>query len=273
MPNRIVREAINNSERVDRLSLHAEVFYRRLLNVVDDYGRFDARPSMLLAACYPLRAGKMLPDDVESALYECTKGEKPLVILYALEGKRFLEVQDFRQQIRSKASKYPDPPSTTGKSNTPDCAATATHVPSICTLYSESESESYTCASAAHAGLPPDVEQSGEITDAGEVDPAKDLSAAVLSDSDEARFDAFWKKYSTWRNRDKKRARAAFMRVVRTEALFEAVLAALDAQTPEMMERPADKRPYAETWINGERWKDQVEEDDPQNESKHRLMM
>jgi hypothetical protein len=42
MPVRILREGILTSERVDTLSPAAEVFYRRLMSVVDDFGRFSA---------------------------------------------------------------------------------------------------------------------------------------------------------------------------------------------------------------------------------------
>src|SRR3990167_11311858 len=55
MPNRILREGILSSERINTLSVHAELFYRRLLSVVDDYGRFFAHPALLRSACYPLR--------------------------------------------------------------------------------------------------------------------------------------------------------------------------------------------------------------------------
>ena len=42
MPNRILRDTILRSERVARLSPTAELFYRRLMSVADDYGRYYA---------------------------------------------------------------------------------------------------------------------------------------------------------------------------------------------------------------------------------------
>ena len=59
MPNRIVREGILTSERVELLSWAEEVFYRRLMSVVDDFGRYYARPELLRAACYPLLLTKV----------------------------------------------------------------------------------------------------------------------------------------------------------------------------------------------------------------------
>ncbi len=40
MPNRVIREGILNSQRVNKLTEPAELFYRRLMSVVDDFGRF-----------------------------------------------------------------------------------------------------------------------------------------------------------------------------------------------------------------------------------------
>jgi hypothetical protein len=39
MPSRLLREGILDSEAVNALSFAAEVFYRRLMSVVDDFGR------------------------------------------------------------------------------------------------------------------------------------------------------------------------------------------------------------------------------------------
>ena len=47
MPNRILREGILTSERIERLDWAEEVFYRRVMSVVDDYGRYYARPALL----------------------------------------------------------------------------------------------------------------------------------------------------------------------------------------------------------------------------------
>jgi hypothetical protein len=107
MPNRIIREGINDSERVDRLSPEAEVFYRRLMSAVDDFGRFDARPVVISAKCFPLRREN--PNRISKWLAECCIGPNPLIVVYEVRGRRYLELQDFRQQVRSKNSKYPAP--------------------------------------------------------------------------------------------------------------------------------------------------------------------
>lgn len=107
MPNRIIREGIITSEAVNSLSWEAEIFYRRLLSVVDDFGRFDARPSVLRSALYPLKLDSMREDSVQRCLKSCEAAR--LVVLYSVDGKEYLEVTNFRQQVRSKKSKYPAP--------------------------------------------------------------------------------------------------------------------------------------------------------------------
>jgi len=69
-------------------------------------------------------------------------------------------------------------------------------------------------------------------------------------------FTSWWAEY--WRRRSKKDAREAFRKQVKTEARFQQVMAATLAQKPEMLSRPEDKRPHGATWLNGERWEDEI---------------
>ncbi len=108
MPNRVVREGILTSERVNRLSLGAELLYRRLLSVVDDYGRFFSHESLILAACFPLRVDSITPRQVREWLKEVVE-TAGLVVTYEVNGTSYLEVQDFRQHKRAMKSKFPSP--------------------------------------------------------------------------------------------------------------------------------------------------------------------
>lgn len=126
MPNRILREGILTSERVNGLSPQGELFYRRLMSVVDDFGRFDGRPQMLRVSCFPLRVDRVREADISRWLDELqTAG---LIALYAANGKPYLEMHDFRQQVRAKESRYPAQPETLG-----DCTADATQTLCDCT--------------------------------------------------------------------------------------------------------------------------------------------
>lgn len=106
MPTRLIREGILTSGRVASLSWEAEVFYRRLLSLVDDYGLSDARPSVLRSALYPLQLEKMSECNVRRCLAACEMAG--LILLFTRNGKSFLMVRDFGQSLRS-APKYPLP--------------------------------------------------------------------------------------------------------------------------------------------------------------------
>jgi hypothetical protein len=108
MPTRIIRDGILTSEPVDQLSWAEEVFYRRLQSVVDDYGRFYAHPSLILAACYPLKLKKVSDSDVEKWLAACVTAALVRVYL-AKDGKRYLEIQKFGQRIQQVKSKFLGP--------------------------------------------------------------------------------------------------------------------------------------------------------------------
>lgn len=107
MPNRILRDGILSSEAMASLSWAAEVFYRRLMSVVDDHGRFHGLPKLIRAACYPLQIDKVSDADIGKWLTECVTAA--LVSVYpAVDGKRYIQIEKFGQQVRSK-SKFPEP--------------------------------------------------------------------------------------------------------------------------------------------------------------------
>lgn len=108
MPDRIVRAGILTSDGVNSLSWAAEVFYRRLMSVVDDFGRYDGRNSVLRGALYSLKLDRVSDSDIGKWIRECE--EAGLVRRYTVESKPFLELAKFGQKIRAKHSKWPNPP-------------------------------------------------------------------------------------------------------------------------------------------------------------------
>lgn len=109
MPNRYVREAAIESEKVNSLCWQAEVFYRRLLNRVDDFGRFTAHPELLRAAVFPMQLNKVSAADVGKLLLECEHADLLCTWKGQLDGKPYLVMQRW-EQGRAKQSKYPEPP-------------------------------------------------------------------------------------------------------------------------------------------------------------------
>jgi len=102
-----VRATILTSERVNRLTWAAEVMYRRLFSVCDDYGRFDGRPSILRAALFALRLDRVTELNIVEWLAECQAAG--LLIRYTVDDKPYIEVARFGQRMRAAKSKFPHP--------------------------------------------------------------------------------------------------------------------------------------------------------------------
>src|SRR5579872_2281795 len=104
MPTRIVREGILHSEAINSLPLLTELFYRRLMHVTDDYGRYWASPKIIHCNVYSLRINEVTEEHVKQMLSEC----KAAAVIMLYGGEKYLEIDKFGQQIRSK-SKFPEP--------------------------------------------------------------------------------------------------------------------------------------------------------------------
>ena len=106
MPTRLLRAGILTSARINKLSAAGEVFYRRLMSKVCDHGLFDARPSILRTALYPLRIEHVSESDCEQWLTDCINAE--LLLVYQIDGKPYLKMLDTQWKVRS-APKFPPP--------------------------------------------------------------------------------------------------------------------------------------------------------------------
>lgn len=121
----------------------------------DDFGRYTADPQILRASCYPRRDDLRNTDmtrrlvSIQTAglvrCYEVTDtgasrwlDVKELASASAVGTKRFLVILKFNQQVRSKASKYPDPPEIDTHVRS-TCLADDTHV----RTKTETETETY----------------------------------------------------------------------------------------------------------------------------------
>lgn len=111
MPDRIIKESICTSDTLDQLSDFEERFWHRLIVNCDDFGRFDARPSVLKARLFPLRDSLTYKNVVDALNRLASAG---LIELYQVDGRPFLRVVTWEryQRIRAKKSKYPAPDET-----------------------------------------------------------------------------------------------------------------------------------------------------------------
>jgi len=105
VPNRIIKESICTSDTIDQLSWFEEVFFYRLIVNCDDYGRFDARTTILKARLFPLKS--VTEKQISDALHKLsTVG---IVALYEYDGRPYLQLVTWEkhQTVRNKKGKYP----------------------------------------------------------------------------------------------------------------------------------------------------------------------
>lgn len=114
MPNRIIKESINESRSLSEISFFAEDLYKRLITYADDYGRFNADYQIILARLYPREIQIVRELDIEDALTELSGAGK--VAFYTSEARR--EIYGCfpnwgeHQRIRESKTKCPDPDDT-----------------------------------------------------------------------------------------------------------------------------------------------------------------
>jgi len=107
VPNRIIKESICTSRKINELSADEEVFYYRLLVNCDDYGCFFGDPDILVARLFPR---KRIPADKVQRWRDkiCKVG---LARLYIDNDETYIEVSKWadNQQIRNHKRKFPVP--------------------------------------------------------------------------------------------------------------------------------------------------------------------
>lgn len=111
MPQRFLRPGITDSEKWNAVPFDAQSLYIRLITLVDDYGRYDGRISVIMGHAFSVW-NEMHADcqqDVVKVTASCqqllTSG---LVSFYESGGKKFLQLTNWQERARGK-SKWPDP--------------------------------------------------------------------------------------------------------------------------------------------------------------------
>lgn len=108
MANRIIKESIRFSEKVNKMTDFQFRLWVSLITYVDDYGRGDARPELIKGLCFPLR--RVTVADILTALHKLA--DIGCISLYEVDGQSYLCLPNWEshQNIRTKKSKYPAPP-------------------------------------------------------------------------------------------------------------------------------------------------------------------
>lgn len=114
MPNRIIKESINESRGLSNCSFFAQDLFKRLIVYADDYGRFNADPQIMLARLYPRELAEVTENDIIAALIELDGVGK--IGFYTSSARHevygaFPNWSD-HQRVRDSKKKNPDPTDT-----------------------------------------------------------------------------------------------------------------------------------------------------------------
>jgi hypothetical protein len=108
VPSRYLSETILRSVKLNAISLGAEVLYRRIFSVADDFGRFYATPVTIRCACWPTCPNKVTDEQVAAWIAELAANG--LARPYSADGCEYLELAEFGQRTPRSSPKFPDPP-------------------------------------------------------------------------------------------------------------------------------------------------------------------
>lgn len=114
MPNRIIKESINESRSLSEVSFFAEDLFKRLITYADDYGRFNADYQIILARLYPREIQIVSEFDIEDALIELSGASK--IGFYTSADKKEIygcfPNWDKHQRVRDSKNRFPEPTDT-----------------------------------------------------------------------------------------------------------------------------------------------------------------
>lgn len=230
MPNRVIKESICDSERINQLNPLEEVTFYRLLVNADDYGCFDAREAVVKSRLFPLK-DNVKNADVKKLLDKLA--EVGLIVLYTVGGKPYLSVNKWgeHQRLRVSRHKYP----------TPDEA----DLPQVAASCGEKSLD-------AHAHKETEIESETESETESEKRKAH-----------EQRFERFWTAYP--RKVSKPAARKAFDKIKPDDDLLQVMLTAIEKQrhSDQWTKDGGQFIPHPATWLNNQRWNDELPQAKP----------
>jgi hypothetical protein len=257
MPNRILREGILYSDAVNSLGFKAELFYRRLMSVVDDFGRFDARADVLRSRCYPLLTHAVREADISRWLAVCQSSG--LIRLYDHAGCQyglFLKLGE----PRAKTSKLPPPPGEVGpladneqparicaqtRADDDACAQMRPPYALRLTPYEEDKDPH----NPPQAGESVVLSESPESAKRGKRNPARRNAKGAGPE-----FEAFWAVYP--RKVAKVVAVRAWIKLDPDEAARTMIMKAIERHCRSEQWRKGII-PHPATWLNQRRWEDE----------------
>lgn len=115
MPNRILKDSINESQGLSECSAFSQDLFKRLITYADDYGRFNANTEIMRVRLYPLETEAVAISDVEDGLGELVLMGKVQFYQSKIENRAvkrtfgFIPGWENHQRVRDSRKKFPDP--------------------------------------------------------------------------------------------------------------------------------------------------------------------
>lgn len=109
MPNRIIKDTIRTSKKINALTDFQFRLWVYLITYVDDYGRGSADPEIVKGFVFPRRK-KVNETDIKDAL--AALASTGCISLYDIDGESYFCFPSWgeHQRIQTKRSKFPEPP-------------------------------------------------------------------------------------------------------------------------------------------------------------------
>jgi hypothetical protein len=291
MPAIIHAEGLFNGDRLRRCSNAAQLHFPRLLLASDGFGRLELNYARIIGRAYVTFNPIPSETELQSWMQEYIKTS--LLFVFEVDGQLWGQwdtktefLPRYKTSIDKRSPIPPEPAFTDWKRRyREECKAFPKSFRNLSETFLREEKRveekrrektNAHLENNAHVGQlasiydPPfgtDLDPLPEERCLPEPETGKQHNSAAakngngrapeLASQQEAWFKAWWAEY--WHKRAKKAALYAFRKHVKTEEQFHLVLAAMRAQKPEMLQREPVRRPYGATWLNGERWEDELQ--------------
>ena len=235
MPNRVIKESIHTSVKVNKLTDFQFRLWISLITYVDDYGRGDARPAVIKGTCFPLRNNITLKS-IDAALQQLAI--TGCISLYEVDGKPYLYLSNWEnhQRIQQRRSKFPSPGDKVSINDDAD-NVTVTHRDTPLESESNPNPKQYTSSTT---------------------------SSTIAPSALDVRFAEFWKSYP--KKVGKGAAEKSFKRIHPDEELLQAMILAVNkAKASQQWQKDNGQYiPNPATWLNQRRWEDEIKPDEPE---------
>lgn len=220
MPNRFIKESCRSSKNLDKITDFEERLFWRLITTADDFGRFQACPSLVRASCFPYRSISLV--NIEKALSGLQNNS--LIILYSMGDRQYGEFSTWEKhqgKARARYSKYPNRLDSSMLTSVSNCL------------------------------------QMKVVPDNLVHSPNTNTNLDSLNSS-ESEFEQFWKAYPK-KIGGKKNALRAWGKAKDRPSIQSILIAIELAKQTEQWKRDSGQYiPYPTTWINQGRWADEV---------------